>query len=260
MLMPSRRRAIISLCLGTAAINAWAHRPLAVFLEEFRDSNGRVLPLSNRSARTIQYINDKSGLALQAHSLPWNRAQAKCLNGEGIIFGLSKTPARLKRYQFSDPVLTTHVWGIVHDPALAGLTRVEQLKGKVVSIGLGVSHGAEFEKYRNTLFRVDEDPSTLLLRFKKLLARRSDLMLWTNRRFDQAERVRQHLYQVVLPELHDAAVSQQPFYVLDKPLFQDTIHFAAAKGRFNAEIEQINQILRNAEKAGMLDQIFGDPP
>ncbi len=257
MLLLSRRNFILSLGMLPLPLSSLAQtpRPVPVFCEESLDSE------SKRTARAqlmrlLAYLREKSGLPLQEQFVTWKRALAKSRDGEGLVFGISKTPERLKYYYFSDPVATANVWGISHDPALALIQSVNELKGKVLSVGNGVSHGMEFEQLRNTLFRVDEDPNAIDVRLKKLLAKRCDLMLLPNSTFQRGEQVEQFLHQTLIPTFHDPELSKQRFYVTARPLFFDTVHFACAKGVYQAEIDKISQVLRQAAKNGDMARLI----
>jgi ABC-type amino acid transport substrate-binding protein len=255
MLLLSRRSFILSLGLSPLPALALPPRAIPVFCDETLQNDGKRTANAQLS-RVFAYLREKSGLPLQEQFMTWKRALAKSRSGDGLIFALSKTPERLKYYYYSEPMNTINVWGISHDPALASIKSINELKGKVLSVGQGVSHGMEFEQLRTTLFRVDEDPSSIDVRLKKLLARRSDLMLWPDSVFQNATQIDQYLHKKIIPDFNDRELSKQRFYVTAKPLFFDTIHFGCAKNTYEAEIDKISQVIRLASKNGDISKIL----
>lgn len=227
-----------------------------IFLEEALQNDGSQRAPGAPTLRMIDFLRQKTGLLLKEQPLPWNRALAKSRNGEGIAWGVSVNLERMQYFRYSSPVTASKVWGVSHDSALAAITSANQLKGKIISVGRGVSHGLEFERARKTLFTVEEDPATLAIRFKKLIARRCDMMLWSSSRFQNAAQVDDYLHQSLIPDLHDADLANQRFHVTANPLFIDTIHFACAKNAWQAEMDKLDQVLQQVAKTGELTRIL----
>lgn len=233
---------------------------IPVFVEESLDNNGRQLPLGKNSQTILNFIARESGLRLEVVRLPWNRALLKAAQGEGLVYGISKNRERLQVYAYSQPILTAKVWAITYGEPRPNLQTASDLKGKVISIGRGVSHGMAFEEARKHIFRVEEDPASQAARFKKLMAQRCDAMLFSFNQFVRPEEVESHLQKNMLPGFKDPAFNGKVFYASQKPLFLDTIHIASSKGHFNNELETIDRVIQQAEKSGELNRLTDSAP
>lgn len=253
----------IALTLSLASIPApvkAAAVSIPVFVEESLDNNGRQLPLGQNSQTILNFIARESGLRLEVVRLPWNRALLKAAQGEGLVYGISKNRERLKVYAYSQPILTAKVWAITYGEPRPNLQSASDLKGKVISIGRGVSHGMAFEEARKTIFRVEEDPASQAARFKKLMAQRCDAMLFSFNQFVRPEEVESHLQKSMLPGFKDPIFNGKVFYASQKPLFLDTIHIASGKGHFHNELETIDRVIQQAEKSGELARLTDSAP
>lgn len=227
-----------------------------LYLQESLDTHGKQIPDSVGMQEFLQYFERESGLSFEIHHLPWNRAKLMTLNGNGIIWGFSQSHERLKNYSFSDSVMRSKIWAIAYAKPKLLLRSVNDLRGKVVSVERGVSHGLAFELAKNTVFRVDEDPASPAVRFKKLLAGRCDVLLWGVVQFEQEDRLLDYLHFYYIPRLNDSTLSNRTFYASAEPLFYDSIHFASAKGHFLSEMEKLNLAIRRGIKSGELSKIL----
>lgn len=227
-----------------------------LYVQESLDFHGKQIPDSEGMRQFFQFFERESGLIFEIHPLPWNRAKLLALNGKGIIWGFSRSLERMQNYHFSDSVLQSKIWAIAFAEPRIQLRKIDDLKGMVVSVERGVSHGLEFEVARNTVFRVDEDAAVPAARFKKLLAGRSDVLLWGVVQFEQEDKLLEYLHTSYLPKFKDAALLNKRFYVSPQPLFYDSIHFASAKNAFLPEIEKINLAIRRGIKNGELKKIL----
>ncbi|WP_422947880.1 substrate-binding periplasmic protein [Undibacterium sp. Ren11W] len=214
--------------------------------------NGEQLPIGKSIDRLLVYFEQESGLRFERRQLPWNRAQLMAREGEGIIYGFSKSPQRLQIYHFSLPVVTGKVWVISYGEPAPVFLSAQDLKGKVLSIGRGFSHGMEFEKAKNVLFTVQEDSASEAARFKKLVAKHSEVMLWQSRDLDTAEQVSLYIQKTLIPSFNDAQLRDKVFNVSIQPMFYDSMHFASAKGKYEAEMAILDQVIRRGVKNGSL--------
>jgi ABC-type amino acid transport substrate-binding protein len=230
---------------------------ISVFLGEVTDSKGRQKPIATDIEKLVNYVASETGLEFQIKILPWRRAQFFAKNAEGIIYGLSKSPERIELYDFSLPVVVEKVWAITADNGDAKIPTIHTLAGKTVSVERGVSHGFEFEKAKNTVFRVDEDTASVELRFKKLFAGRSDALLWQARQFELGKELKHYLINEVFINFVDRDLSKRKISVSTVPLYYDSIHFACAKGKYRAEIAKINTAIMKGKANGKLASILG---
>ncbi|MBC3808376.1 hypothetical protein H8K52_13605 [Undibacterium seohonense] len=257
--------AILLLCsVTTAAIAAVAAvdagqtstTTVTVYLQETLDTKGNLQPISKGLLKFLQFLERETGLHLQPVSVPWNRAKLMTLDGKGIIWGFSKSPERLLSYRYSEAVLSSRIWAIAYGEPRMRLRSIKDLQGKVVSVERGVSHGMEFELAKNKVFKIDEDSAQASARFRKLIAKRSDVLLWGLAQFDRPDLFLAYLHKTYIPELRDPELLGKTFYVSDIPLFYDSIHFASAKMRFENEMQKIDAAIKRGIKTGELTRLM----
>jgi polar amino acid transport system substrate-binding protein len=246
---------VFCLCSAQGTANAQG-RVVPLLLGESLDTHGKQLPVDKNTEQVLRYFERETGLRFAPQLLPWKRAQMMAGNGEGVIFSLSKTPERLKSFQFTAPVATETVWAITYGSKRTGFHSLEDLRGKVVSVGRGFSHGMAFEKARDSVFQVQQDSASELARFKKLVNRRSDLMLWTVWQSPTAEQLETYINQTLVPGFQDAELEGKYFYVSARPLFYDSMHFAVAIGRYQEEFNKLNAAIRRGNQKGDLPKLI----
>lgn len=176
---------------------------LTVYVQETLDEKGQVQMIAPGMVKFFQFFERETGLKISPVSMPWNRAKLMTLEGKGLIWGFSKSPERLVHYDFSETVLKSRIWAIAYGEPAMRLHNVTDLQGKTLSVERGVSHGMEFELAKNKIFKVDEDTAQSSARFRKLLAKRSDVLLWGLVQFDRQDLLLDYLHKVYLPSLRD---------------------------------------------------------
>jgi ABC-type amino acid transport substrate-binding protein len=171
-----------------------------------------VLPL-------LKLIGDAAGLQWELQLLPWPRALLGAELGQHLVFGLSRSPARDKRFSYSQPAFISRGWLAV--PASRPITfeRLEDLRGLALCTQRGASYGEAFEDGRRTLFRVESGGSDLESRARMLMAGRCDAMIATHRGSAAALERRLHRLR-----------SGAQLRVLPRPLVEEGILFGAAQG------------------------------
>jgi polar amino acid transport system substrate-binding protein len=248
--------ALIADAVGTEKNKTTATPILNVYVQEQLDAKGRLQPVGVGFRNVLHYLEENTDMRLMAVSLPWNRAKQMTLEGKGIIWGFSRSPERLTRYRYSETVLSSRIWAIAYGEPQIPLNSVADLKNKTVSIERGVSHGMEFELAKNKIFKIDEDSAQASARFRKLIAKRSDVLLWGLVQFDKQDQFLTYLHQTYIPDLRDPELLGKTFYVSKTPLFYDTIHFASAKGQFEKEMQQIDVAIKRGFKTGELTKLI----
>jgi ABC-type amino acid transport substrate-binding protein len=227
-----------------------------LFLQESLNGDGRQIPLNPKLMEVLAYFERQTGLKFEPIILPWKRAQSETLEGKGIIYGFSRSSERLKVYHFSLPVITERVWGVTYGRPKPNYRNIEDLRNKVVSTGRGFSHGMEFDQARDVIFKVQEDSASTVARFKKLMAKRSDLMVWPVRGYEHHAEVEAYINRIVVKESNDPELKGQHFDVTDQPLFYDTTHFASAKGKYAEVINKIDKAITRGTKNGSLNKVL----
>jgi polar amino acid transport system substrate-binding protein len=242
-------------CNAVANPSENSTKAINVYLQETLDTKGNLQPTSKGLLRFFQFLERETGLRFQPVLVPWNRAKLMTLEGKGIIWGFSKTPERLKSYRYSETVLSSRIWAVAYSEPRMKLRSIADLQGKVVSVERGVSHGMEFELAKDKVFKVDEDSAQAAARFRKLIAKRSDVLLWGLMQFDSADLFLDYLHNTYIPELGDPELLGKTFYVSDTPMFYDSIHFASAKTHFAEEMKKIDTAIKRGFKSGELTNL-----
>jgi polar amino acid transport system substrate-binding protein len=175
----------------------------------------------NFSNTVIAYLGKKAGLHFIVQPYPWKRALIMAEAGDGLIWGISRTPERELVFDFSHPVYPSNVWAFVRKDSDFRLGSFADLNGKRVSIFRGSSFGPQFEQARkDNLFAVEEDTDILETRFAKLEKKRTDVMLLGFRGSNP---------KTVARYMSHFGFDQTTLRVSDKPLFTDPLHIAISK-------------------------------
>jgi polar amino acid transport system substrate-binding protein len=242
---------------GVAA-SSIAATPLAVKLywPEDLDDKGKQVPISSQIIKVFSYFEQEAGVKFEVIALPWKRAQLEVLQGKGILYGFSKTSERLSLYRFSQPVTTLHIWAVSYGAANANLAETKDLEGKIVASGVGVTHGLEYESDRNNVFTVQEDYGSSRDRFKRLFAKRSDVILIPAIQTLSREQLSIFVNGTLVPGFKDPELNDKHFEISVKPLFYDTIHFASGKGYFDEVIDRIDKAIQKGMKNGSLPKLY----
>ncbi|MFZ6798569.1 substrate-binding periplasmic protein [Undibacterium sp. Di24W] len=236
----------------------WTKQNVNLYYPEIRDAKGNVVPLTPQVSKVFQYFEREAGLKFSVIYLPWKRAQLEVMKGNGIIYGFSKTSERLELYRFSLPVVHLPVWAISYGPENARLAELKDLKAKLVTASVGITHGIEYDRARNTIFTVQEDLLTYQERFRKLISRRSDIIFVPFANRVGREEIVQAINQKVVPGFNDPELSGRTFNVSLNPIFLDTIHFASSKTHQQYTMDKIDAAIERGAKNGSLSKLLRD--
>jgi|GEM_PF-5583950 len=133
----ARRRQMLALALGPAlGLPVRAESPVPLFV-------GTGAP-SDQTPRMLAWVARRIDITWDFRPTPWLRAQKLTAAGDGVMFGLTRTPQRDKLLRFSLPVWTNQTWAVVRDGQQAGITRYADLDGQVVCWARGSSYGELF--------------------------------------------------------------------------------------------------------------------
>ncbi|MBR7799296.1 substrate-binding periplasmic protein [Undibacterium fentianense] len=231
-------------------------RGVKLFLPENLDVKGIQIPITPQIESVLRYIQRETKIKFSIVYLPWKRAQIEVKQGNGILYGFSKSTERLESYRFSVPVITLNIWAISYGPNSGNLAELNDLKGKIVISSLGISHGIEFERARNQLFVVQEDFLTIQERFKKLIAQKNSVMLIPVRQELSREQAEEVLHRQTITEFNDPDFSGRKFNISQNPMFYDTIHFASSKNHFQDVMNKIDLAIQRGMKNGSLPKVL----
>ncbi len=243
------------LCFSSVA---WAHgNPrIPVYVQEMADANGRLSPAYRNLEAMLTYLESQSGLQFERIRLPWERAKMMALEGQGLIWGFSKTRERLNQFDYSETVVPLPIWAVSYVPGSKVIRDVQDLRGAKVCTRRGVSLGLDYEKAKLNVFKADEELTNFSQMFHKLIAARCEYLFWGVQRFDSRAEIESYLHQQFIPALHDPALLNKKFTVSQQAVFYDTIHFATGRGYWQPELSRLNQAIRKGRQNGEIERIL----
>ncbi|WP_395011118.1 substrate-binding periplasmic protein, partial [Undibacterium sp.] len=193
---------------------------------------------------------------LDIRRYPWRRVLHNGENGEGLIFGIYKTPERLKLFHFSEPVYSDKVWLVSRCDNSFNFTSLQDLKGKSIGIVQGSSAGDEFDSQVNIIFKAEYNTSSLAGRFSKLYQKRMDAFLLYEPRTNLKE-VQKELNQLYAAGLEEYKKKKADvFCIIPRPVSVIDAHFAMSIKSDRSILDKIDKVLIHAKKTGELDRIF----
>lgn len=202
--------------------------PTVILMSEELDAKGKVLPLAQHIQGIFYSLEKHSGLKLEIRRYPWKRALEMAMNGEGIIFGISKTTEREKSLVFSSALFSDKVYLVTRCDQTFKYQQIADLKGKVIGLVRGTSYGTEFDSQIGKLFQVEADTGSNAGRLRKLYSRRMDaFLLYSIQESKQLATQINQSYANEFPQTAKSAV----FCVLPTPVSQVSIHLAQAKSQ-----------------------------
>ncbi|MFZ6819797.1 substrate-binding periplasmic protein [Undibacterium sp. Ji22W] len=233
-----------------------ARPTVAVLMPEQKGDRDQILPLTKNVLQLFNYIEESAHIKIDIRRYPWRRVLHNGENGEGLIFGIYKTPERLKIFHFSEPVYSDKVWLVKRCDDNFNFQSMEDLKGKTIGIVQGSSAGDEFDKLVNILFKAEYNTSSLAGRFSKLYQKRMDAFLLYEPRTNLKE-VQKELNQLYAAEFDEYKKKKVDiFCIVPRPVSVIDAHFATGLSYDKNILEKIDKALIQAKKNGELERIF----
>ena len=255
--MHRQRRLLLGTLPMLLSATTWATeaRKVVLLIAESNATNNPQVPINPVFKQTIAYIEKELHLQFEFRRYPWKRLLQNLNEGEGLAFGLSKTKERAQTLRFSLPAFATHVWVVVRSDMAFSFSSIADLQGKIVGIVRGSSYGDEFDKAKDALLLVEDDLFSLPSRLKKLLSKRTDVMLFSH--YDPDPRKVEAILNKAMTDM--APETPMPpgvsFKVLDRHLSVDYIHFAILASKDDGIIEQLDLIIRKGQQDGSLAKV-----
>lgn len=237
--------------------HAQTRQKTVLLMSEELDGKGAVIPLSNEVMDLLHYLEQHSKLTFEVRRYPWKRAVENAANGEGLIFGISKTRERQRLFKFSLPIFADQALLVTLCSAKFSYNAVNDLKGKTIGIVRGTSYGEEFDRLSNVLFKVEDDTSNNLGRFRKLFLRRMDAFLLYSS-VDNTSRLENYVNQQYAAEIAGKSPDKL-FCILPKPVSSVDIHIAIRLAGGLAEaglLQKIDRAILQARQDGELARIY----
>ncbi|MBR7800357.1 substrate-binding periplasmic protein [Undibacterium fentianense] len=254
------RRSILSfaICLLGIVCNAKLQAQELVHLqtiEEF-DSQGRPVPIGKTNVDLLSFLEKSLSIKISVKRVPWKRAMDNALHNDILLMGMSITQERAKKYSFSDPINANGNWLITRCDASFKFNTLQDLKGKRIGIVIGTSAGEEFDKQINVLFQIDNDSGAGISRLQKLLAKRTDAIIWYGVTTDVREMQSVINQRFAEWDSVNSKLNPQPFCVLPKPISIVYNHFAMRTNEANKKLlARINQAMAKGRKEGAIPSL-----
>lgn len=253
----SRSFAAVLLCLPLSVYAAQNAKPtLPILIAEQTGDRDQVLPISKLNQLIFNYLENNLHVTFDVRHYPWRRVLYNGEGGEGIIFGIYKTPSREKIFRFSDSVYTDKVWLITKCNKQFKFNTLEDLKGKKIGIVPGSSAGSEFDSQVGKLFQAEKNDNSLAGRFLKLNHNRMDAFLFYEPRTNLPE-IQKELNQQFAKNINEYTEKKSDiFCILPKPVSSIDVHFAINKIVDQTNFNHLNSALIKAKKSGDLAKII----
>ncbi|MFZ6845895.1 substrate-binding periplasmic protein [Undibacterium sp. RuTC16W] len=232
-----------------------AEREVNLLIGDLIDDKGQPMPVPPLLLKQLDYIAREAQLKFTLQRFPWRRALQNAESGEALIFGVSKTSARLRRFHFSSGLYTSYVFLVTRSDMQFTLSTAQDLKGKTLGVSAGTEFGDEFDRLKDGFFKIESDSGSPMSRFNKLLRKRTDATLISTRGSNPSvlqEKIRR-LYEQSRGE--DAQFESVQLSVLPKPLIAEEIHFAIRADKDDGIIQILNQVILKGRSSGELDSL-----
>jgi ABC-type amino acid transport substrate-binding protein len=192
----------------------------------------------------LNRVSKKTGDVYEIRLFPWTRAYELATRGESAILGISITPQRLQTFDFSDPLYYNELQLVVAKGKAFPFTRLQDLKGRSLGGGLGVSYGADVDAALTAgLFTLERDTDASI-RLQKVLSGQLDAAIIGHGMPGLDSIVKGH------PRLRSR---QEELAVLPRPLDRNPLYLATAKSMQKRELlERFNKALAELQRSGEL--------
>lgn len=252
-------RVVTIVCLSLIFIQAGHTQEVKttpLLLPEVKAIKGKALEINQDVKRLLDFIERESGLQFEIKRVPWNRVKWMVEKGEGIAYGISKSPERLNIYHYSLPIQTDKVWAISFGNTKPLIHTIEDLRGRKLTMTRGFSYGLEFELAKGKLFEVEENYNLNAENLLNLAKDPNNFVLWSKRESMNAQQFVAYFHAVEIQSYHIPALAAMRFNVSTKPIFFDTTHFVSGKDCFSVEMEKLDKALQRTSQNGSLAKIL----
>jgi polar amino acid transport system substrate-binding protein len=229
-------------------------RSVLLLMGESLDDTGKQKPIHERQRRMLDFFEHELDIEFDIKRYPWVRAERNAIEGGNLIFGLSKSPERMRQFRFSEIVNANNLWLVTRSDAKFKFNTVNDLRGKTIGAVRGYNYGEPVDSARDLVFKVESEVSSREIRLKRLMLGRVDAILVYQPHTETAAEIEAGINAFMAPYL---AAMKAPagvgFSVLPKPMQMDNqVYFAIAKHKDDGLIDQINAALARQRKSAGL--------
>jgi polar amino acid transport system substrate-binding protein len=223
-----RRRLMLALALGQAlsGLPAQAETLVPLFI-------GTGQP-SDPTPQMLAWLATQMHLGWDYRPTPWLRAQKLTAAGEGVMYGLARTPKRERELLFSRPIWSNYTWAVVHRGDEAAFKHYGDLAGLPICWARGSSYGEQFAQAglgRMQGVEATDDDGAL----RMVAAGRCRAALITL----ETDDLKRTLKHPALVEMQERGLALVP-----APLTTTSLHFATGlHSRWTWVIERIDQVV-----------------
>jgi ABC-type amino acid transport substrate-binding protein len=227
---------------------------IVVLMSEQLDINNQKMPLNKTMKGLFELFQKELRTPIEIRHYPWARVLQNGEAGEGLIFGIAKTPERIEKFYFSEVVFYQTIWLVTRCDQVFKFEKIDDLKNKSISMRLNSSVSPEFDAGKNKLFKVENDTSTLPARFKKIIQNRTNAMIYYSFA-DNANQVKTEINTLFFtpPDPHS---TEEDVCVLPKELAKQANYFALSKKMSPVVLDKINQLIIKTKQKGEIDRII----
>ena len=197
-------------------------------------------------------LEKDTGDTYELRLLPWKRALKNAQNNEGGITNISRTKAREKFYDFSQPIYDDDISLVVLKGNEFEFNTLKDLQGKKLGGLSGASYGEEVDQAISNgelhVERENGEQSRLL----KLLAGRIDVAIIGNGIVG---------LEVILASDPRLVANRSQFVLLPQPLVRDPLYLAYSKAmNLRPALERFNKALVALKHTDEYQQLMGKKP
>ncbi|MFZ6757709.1 substrate-binding periplasmic protein [Undibacterium sp. Ji50W] len=247
-------------CLSQAApVHAQTNQHAVLLMSEEQSDEGKVMPIPAAVKTLLRYLEQHSGITFDVRRYPWKRALENAENGEGLIFGISKTQERLRSFKFSQPIFTDLSLLVTRCDSKFVFQSLDDLKDKTIGIVRGTSNGDKFDRLSNVLFKVEDDTNNNSRRLEKLYLGRMDAFLLyssTNNISQLEKRLNRQYAAKFATQFTTNQTKEKLFCILPKPVSSMDIHIAVRPDLDQGLIQKIDRAIARAHQEGELARVY----
>lgn len=236
-----RRRLLVA--LSALGLSARAENPLKVF----GDDHYRPLMYSDSGrpagvlVQLLRQLEPLTGDRYACEMLAWNQAMLRAERGEGGLIGVSFNQQRARWLDYSEPVYYDDIQVVVRRGQAFPFAKLEDLRGKTLGIGNGVSYGDELDQViASGAIKVERDWG-IDKRLRMLLSGRLDAAFVGNGREG---------YEAALRLDPSVLARREELEVLPHPAVRDPLHLGFPKRMKAREaLDRVNHALGKLAKS-----------
>lgn len=249
--------AILGLAALAAPSQADKGKPINILMSSDAGGQTPAPTISKSAIELFRYLEEETHVQFRLRPLPWKRALVSARNGEGILYGASRTPERESYFRFSEAIFSETIWLVKRCDSPLKFNHLADLKDKSIGVVRGASYGDEFDEAANVVFKAELDANSNEARFTKLLRKRTDALVIYSL-VQKAPPLEGNLNQLFgfLAAEESGSMKTHPFCVMPRPVSSTSVHFAAVPGYNDGFMERLNAALSKARASGKLEHIF----